>query len=246
MSRDYPSLGALPDKRSPEDFIYLATSTVYDLPAKIDNREECTPTPDQLHEGTCTGQAGKKMMEFLYWKHKGTKLDLSARLAYWNARLFDDYPGEDYEGSTLKGLWKGIDKRGICVAELCPYIEFDPDPPSLKAQCEARSRRGIIYERLESHNAMKHAIHQHGIIGVTAGVHPGWIQTTSTGKIKWGPSYTIDGYHAINCVGYDEVIGYWIIWNSWAEKWGLNGFGLWKYDDAMANKIDAWAVTLEV
>src|SRR5262249_39313708 len=74
---------------------------------------------DQKQEGSCTGFGLAAVVNYLRWelelksRSKSTKTPtktakVSARMLYQNARLYDEWQGEDYEGSSCRGAMKGI------------------------------------------------------------------------------------------------------------------------------------------
>ena len=79
-----------------------------------------------------------------------------------------------------------------------------------------------------------------GILYATATVHEGWDEVGKNGVIPLTDRIT--GGHAFAIVAYDER-GFWIQ-NSWAKRWGLQGFGLITYDDWLANGSDVWVARL--
>jgi hypothetical protein len=41
-------------------------------------------------------------------------------MLYQNARLYDEWKGDDYEGSSCRGAMKGFHKHGVCAENLWP------------------------------------------------------------------------------------------------------------------------------
>ena len=86
---------------------------------------------DQGKEGSCTGFGLAGVVNYLRWElanqqamesgKKPTQTErISARMLYQNARLYDEWKGDDYEGSSCRGAMKGFHKHGVCAENLWP------------------------------------------------------------------------------------------------------------------------------
>jgi hypothetical protein len=73
---------------------------------------------DQGKEGACTGFGLAAIINYLLWLRSGFKLTaadrVSPRMLYHLARFYDEWPGEDYEGSSCRGALKGWHRHGVC------------------------------------------------------------------------------------------------------------------------------------
>jgi hypothetical protein len=186
-------------------------------------------------------------------------------MGYHLARIYDEWPGEDYEGSSCRGAMKGWFHHGMCSDELWPYR--DPSgqvafvAPSAKWSGDAATRPLGAYYRID-HDAvadLQAAVCEVGAIYASACVHDGWTDPgrsgARTGKsreaqrqplriptIAWSPEVAGDGGHAFAIVGYDEH-GF-LVQNSWGPSWGFHGFARLLYGDWLAHGMDAWVATL--
>ena len=64
------------------------------------------------------------MINYLRWRMLGLPEQLpsvSARMLYDMARRYDEYEGEDYEGSSCRGALKGWSRHGVCLEEDWAY-----------------------------------------------------------------------------------------------------------------------------
>ncbi|NWK55526.1 C1 family peptidase [Verrucomicrobiaceae bacterium N1E253] len=203
-------------------------------------------TPENLHirnqgkEGACTGFALTAVIDFLNQKRK-SDLRVSARMVYEMAKKNDEWPGEDYDGSSLRGAIKGWKNMGVCSEDHWPYlVNGGIDYLSIDAAKNARHNTIGAYYRLKPDIAHFHsAINESGIIAVSARVHRGW-QSPKNGVIERNP--IISGGHAFAIVGYNDR-GF-IIQNSWGKQWGDQGTALWLYEDWIDTLMDAWVVSL--
>lgn len=214
---------------------------------------ELSPVRDQGGEGSCTGFALSSAITFLN-RLRHARLSnpvkaprASARMLYEMAKLNDQWPGEDYEGSSIRAALKGFFNNGVCSEDLAPYKEGERNWYLNKHQAEDARKVGLgAYFRLRPQIIDYHAaLNEAQVIYASAMVHRGW-QRPRRGDIA--PSNVTEGGHAFIIVGYDDK-GF-LIQNSWGEQWG--GFGgrpgiaRWRYEDWSANIMDAWVLRLNV
>ncbi|HUT23489.1 MAG TPA: C1 family peptidase [Sumerlaeia bacterium] len=203
---------------------------------------------DQGRDGSCTGFALAAVINLLMAKagrEKGNArgtIQVSGRMLYQMAKLHDEWPGDDYEGSSLRGAIKGWHNTGVCRRELWPdNVPANQDTLDFRRAVDARNHTLGAYYRLRPSLPDFHAaLNETGVLYVSAQIHQGWERADSKGVIK--PDGAPLGRHAFAIVGYDKR-GFWVQ-NSWGKSWGKNGLGLWTYEDWVQNMMDAWVVQL--
>jgi hypothetical protein len=174
---------------------------------------------------------------------------VSESMLYLNARLYDEWPGDDYEGSSCRGAMKGWHKHGVCLGSTWPYKNKPGRPKSVKWRDEATETVLGAYYRIDAKSIvdMQASIREIHAVYVAAEAHDGW---TRLGNCKtWsqaviGPEKNRKdrGGHAFAMVGYTPT-GF-IIQNSWGPDWGYCGFALLTYADWIENGYDTWALAL--
>ena len=213
---------------------------------------------DQGSEGACTGFGLACVVNYLRWRKSGSPAKLasvSPRMLYNYARRYDEYAGEEYEGSSCRGALKGWFHHGVCLEEDWPYKEADVCPPRFGYAKRATTNTLGIYYRIDTKiiSDLQAAIHQVGAIYVSAFTHDGWaVPRISKRAIGHGtlPLIEYDGVpsqtagHAFALVGFNER-GF-IVQNSWGTSWGHGGFAILGYADWLANGMDAWVAALGV
>ena len=219
---------------------------------------------DQGKEGACTGYGLAAVVNYLRFirewelrQQAPERLDrVSPLLLYDLARLYDEWPGEDYEGSSCRGALKGWHKHGVCQDGLWPReknkrLEFGEWREKWRES--ARATTLGVYYRINRQSVvdMQAAIREIGAIYVSATVHEGWDnlkpgQPTHEGlsRIRREEHPKEDGGHAFALVGYNEF-GF-VVQNSWGPDWGSGGFALLPYGEWVQYGDDAWAVALGV
>ena len=212
------------------------------LPFELDNRESVPRILNQGREGACTGFALAAVANFLLHNRRDTgpiKESVSARMLYQMARRYDEWEGENYEGSSIRGALKGWHKHGVGMRS-----EWHGN---LTPECQEKAHDhplGAYYRVRHLYlNDMHAAINETGILYASASVHEGWYEVDpDTGRIPLRRKPA--GGHAFAIVGYDED-GFWIQ-NSWGSRWGLKGCCHISYDDWLENGYDCWVARLGV
>lgn len=267
-----PRLDARPDRLDLRDRIYR--SPLRSLPARwpldadvkrlLPAYTKAGRILNQGNEGACTGFGLACVTNYLYWlRHLDTPRasppePVSARMFYELARLYDEWPGQDYEGSSCRGALKGWHKHGVCSSKLWPYpIDKQGDGvferPAAGWDKDATTRPLGVYYRVNKKSIvdMQAAIYEIGAIYVSADVHDGWnslkvtAAPTSHAQLpRIGGNAPKIGAHAFALVGFNER-GF-VVQNSWGSGWGAGGFATLSYEDWITNGTDAWAVALGV
>lgn len=230
---------------------------------------------DQRLDGACTGFGLAAVINYLLFvrdamAQPGTQARrVSPAMLYQLARMYDEWPGEDYEGSSCRGALKGWHRHGVCREVLWPCV-FDrkgrrvvtppledpeqPDDPERNWDVDALACTLGVYYRVDMRSVvdLQAAIRQNGAVYVSATVHEGWAvsaRKTLRGhadlvRIKPVAQPKKAGGHAFALVGYNEH-GF-VVQNSWGKSWGSYGFALLPYEDWVMHGTDAWVFTLGV
>ena len=214
---------------------------------------------DQGSEGACTGFGLACVINYLRWRiHQEPKsfASVSPRMLYNFARRYDEYAGENYEGSSCRGALKGWFHHGVCLVTDWPYLAGKVTTPNLDyVERAADSTLGVYYRiDVKSITDLQAAIAQVGAIYVSANTHRGWqvvptlkkavTEHTDLPVIAYdGNPSTTDG-HAFALVGFNTK-GF-VVQNSWGKEWGGGGFAVLSYGDWLANGMDAWVAAMGV
>ncbi len=204
------------------------------------------PVLDQGTEGACTGFGLATVANYLLRQRLviPDSIPVSPRMLYELARRYDEWPGEDYSGSSARGAMKGWNKHGVCSEPDWPYKLSSEDKQGLTDEriSAAKHRPLGAYFRVNHQDliAMHAAISEVGALYATATVHDGWNHVGRDGIII--QSATILGGHAFAIVAYDSE-GFWLQ-NSWSNQWGNKGLARISYDDWLENGTDVWVARL--
>jgi len=198
---------------------------------------------NQGTEGACTGFGLAAAIDILL-RQGGDETAVSTRMLYDMARRYDEWQGEDYEGSSCRGAIKGWYNMGVCQESLYPYDAKKAGNFTIEAAKDARKNTVGAYYRLGERISDYHAaMNEVGVVYCSATVHDGWNRPDpKSGRITWHKKPA--GGHAFAIVGYNSD-GFWIQ-NSWGKTWGRNGTALWTYEDWLTNIQDAWVFRMGV
>ena len=228
---------ALPDVPDIRDRMYE--------PALVPLPQELKPPKglqimDQGQDGACTGFALAAVINLLHGEHRRRRVSVSPFMLYEMAKRHDEWPGERYSGSSLRGALRGWYNNGVCLLD--SWNNPSDTELTLDRAREARSYAVGAYYRLRQNLPDFHAaLTEAGVIYVSAAVHDRWAKPDPrTGKID--PAEGTAGLHAFAIVGYD-LEGFWVQ-NSWGKNWGKGGLAKWCYEDWAANVEDAWVLRL--
>ena len=261
----HKKLDAFPDKIDVRDWFYQPA--LNPLPSQLINCDNVPAILNQGSQGACTGFALAANINY-HLAVNGrcnisdiTKMGASPRMLYEMARRFDEWPGENYEGSSARGTMKGWTAHGVVTRNTWNDNLFGVkyfDEPKAK---EALNIPAGAYYRVMHRNVrdMHSALNEAGILFTTLMVHDGWDNPKEFSKVY---EYTFNGEnkriklpiiqrkgraadgHAVAIVGYTKE-GF-IIQNSWGTSWGYKGFAVLPYEDWMLHASDCWVAQLGV
>jgi predicted chitinase len=214
---------------------------------------------NQGKEGACTGFGLTCVINYLRWIRLGLPKKMSSvspRMLYTLARRYDEYDGENYEGSSCRGAIKGWFNNGVCLEEDWPYAPEMSNPAKYGFATRATEHTLGVYYRIDTKTItdLQAAIFQQGAVFVSAYTHDGWDalpparmqprKHADVPVIRFDGKPSQDGGHAFALVGFNTE-GF-ILQNSWGPGFGAGGFAVLTYLDWLANAMDAWVVSLGV
>ncbi len=250
--RKAPVRNVTPDKLDLRDRPYLPSVAI--IPPAALRAKTAGRVLDQGASSACTGFSLATVVGHLLRSAKrAQEAEVSPWMLYSMARRYDEFPGAEDAGSSLRGALKGWFQHGACSLELWVAIEM-PAPtnkPGHDWWLDAVNRPLGAYYRVDPRSItdMHVALNEVGMLYASAVCHDGWLQQPK-GQARAG--WTIphrkakasDGGHAFAIVGYDRT-GF-LVQNSWSEGWGDGGFATLTYEDWLENAMDCWGCQLGV
>ncbi|MEM7195358.1 MAG: C1 family peptidase [Pseudomonadota bacterium] len=202
---------------------------------------------NQGEDGSCTGFALGACINHLNRQRKKS-YRVSNRMLYNMARRFDEWPGNDYAGSSCRGVIKGWYAMGACRENLWSDDDTAQTHLTVNAAKAARENRVGAYYRLKHQLSDFHAaVNETGAVLVSANVHTGWESdavSENQNAIRFREEPGLLPGHAFAIVGYNDN-GF-VVQNSWGQEWGDRGLAVWSYEDWYHNLRDAWAFRLSL
>ena len=222
-------LGALrPPEEELERSLDLPSRSVAlaQLPASVNWIRELPPVRNPAGRGTCVSFTLTAVQEFVE-----TGQDFSEQHLYYETKLIDG-------AANACGTWQSkaaeaLQQVGQCRESVWPYNPTSacndhgplpsnarPDAAGHKLTCQGLNPRDV--------DAIKQALSDHGLVGISIPVYNSWYQSASTrltGRITMPLSGEPEvGGHAVALVGYQDDAtapggGTFILRNSWSTSW---------------------------
>lgn len=184
VTRSGRTLNVRPDTLDFRDRMFAPT--LVEVPSIVDlkdYRKTGAPILDQGTEGACTGFGLATVVNYLLRMRKVVpdKTAVSPWMLYQLARRYDEWSGENYDGSSARGAMKGWHKHGVCTenlwkkgGSLTPHAADDGAARPLGAYYRVNHKDLV---------AMHSAIAEVGILYATSTVHAGWEKVKKNGII---------------------------------------------------------------
>lgn len=149
---------------------------------------------DQGSEGACTGFGTAHMLSATPKAVKDVKEALARKL-YREAQKLDEWPGEEYEGSSVTGAMKAAKAAGYIARYVWP-----------------RTAREVAV-----------AVGYFGPVVIGVDWYTGMMATDPLGVVHVDGRKI--GGHCVAVTGYNHKTDVFTFPNSWGEDWGKHGFG---------------------
>lgn len=193
--------------------------TTYDLPTKLDLRNNLTMVRNQGNQGTCAAQTAACMKEWQEKKDINFDGYMSPQFIYNNRE------NQTTSGMYGRDLMRILSKIGVCAETSYPYKKIEKrENIDQKYFDEAKNHLISGYAQVHSIDSLKRALYRNGPCFIA---FPVYNNGTSMWKAKEGEN--MKGGHAMTVVGYDDK-GF-IIRNSWGVFWGDLGYCHYPYED---------------
>lgn len=155
---------------------------------------------DQGQEGACTGFGAAHVLAATP-KARPDMNDAMARSLYKEAQRNDEWPGENYEGSSVLGAMQALKARNWITE----------------------------YYWAKSLDEIKHGVSLFGPMEIGVNWYSGMWKPDDNGVLH--VSGTIVGGHALCVGGIDFKKGLFRLDNSWGKNWGINGSAWISFED---------------
>lgn len=247
MIPQYGWLKDVPDKR---DYEYTPpTGIARKLPPEIDLRPFFPRAYNQGNLNSCTANAIAAAIEFDERKQKVRMPFVPSRLfIYYNERAMEGQVGED-SGAQIRDGIKSVAKLGSCHEDLWPYLE-----KKLRIKPSSRCYRGALrYRALEYWRLGHNLTHLKSclasgfpfVFGIKVYSSFESAQLRRSGHLEMPEKHEkLVGKHAVIAVGYKDARKWFIVRNSWGERWGIKGYFTIPYEYLLDRRLaaDFWTI----
>ena len=192
----------------------------------VDLRNMFPRVKDQGELGTCSVFTLVSIYEYILNKTE-RKNDLSERFVYYN--VLNDSGNLEDSGASLRAVIESIVKYGACEENLCRYdVNLYKDKPSDAAYENAKSHRISCAKNVQiNHNDITSALTEGFPVAISLKIYEsfgenvkGFVRRPSDEEIKSGEY----GNHAMVICGYSSEEKFYIVRNSWGDRFGDKGY----------------------
>lgn len=243
------NLGLQPDKPDERDYRFgdKVARSIDNLPTSITLQKHSSRVEDQGDLSSCTGNAltsaYETLMNLKVPKYHG---ELSRLFVYYNERDLEGSVAKD-QGATLRSGIKTLKTNGVCLENYWPYLDSLWDKkPNEDAYRDAQKRTISTYERIQTLDEMRICLarHQPFVFGI-----PIFEDTQPTPRNNWtfqDVGRRLLGYHAMTCMGYDDLNSRFLVKNSWGTSWGHEGWCFVGYEFMRSEALDCWTFEIQL
>ena len=250
MSYKISRYGWLPDLPDQRDHFYAApVERAAVLPASTDLRSQCPPVYDQGQLGSCTANAIAAAIQFDRLKQQLADVFIPSRLfVYYNERAIEHTIDSD-SGAQIRDGIKSVARLGDCPETEWPYVVTKfKTKPTPKCYADAIQYRVVSYQRLTPVLSQLKGCLASGypfVFGFTVyeSFESALVARTGHALLPGAGERAIGG-HAVVGVGYDDAKQWFMVRNSWGNRWGLKCYFTLPYayltDENLAS--DFWTI----
>lgn len=206
----------------------------------IDLSSEIGEIRDTGPEGTTVGFAIAYALQAAVKANTKQGVTLSPRGIYVLAKKYDEWPGEDYEGTSAIGGLKAVREVGAYLEADWPY-DYKSKPKAGRKP----SYRISAYSELKGIEEILNALRENKSVIATIQVTDDFDKTDEHGKVTIKLPLRTMGAKAISIVGYNAETAEFKFANDWGTTWGVKGFGLIKDTDLARILQAAYVVDLQ-
>jgi C1A family cysteine protease len=216
------------------------------------NGNHVTDIRNQFSCGSCVSFCTVAVVESMASIEKNQLLDLSEADQH-----FCSSHGASCGGWNDNDAFNQIKSRGVCSESSFPYDSAFPnndpgyywhhDPPPNPVCHVAGNRNDSVVKLTDIHNmgnnqaAIKNYLTSTGPVSCSIAVYDDF-QSYGSG-VYHHVSGSLEGYHCIEVIGYNEAGQYWICKNSWGTSWGMAGFINIAYGEIGIDQYDKIGIT---
>ncbi|XP_065897871.1 procathepsin L-like [Dysidea avara] len=196
------------------------------LPSEVDWRQKgvVTPVKNQGQCGSCWSFSATGSLEGQHALKTGKLVSLSEQ----NLMDCSEREGDhSCEGGLMDNAFRYVIKNhGIDTEECYPYRAHDERRCEYKESCRAATCTGYVDVHRDNEDALQTAVANIGPISVAIDASHSSFQLYKRGVYDEMRCSSKKLDHGVLAVGYGEYESqaYWLVKNSWGERWGMEGY----------------------
>ncbi|MFC4078315.1 C1 family peptidase [Salinithrix halophila] len=205
------------------------------LPAKVDLRQYFSPIRSQGRFGTCVAFATTGLREYYIGRNSSAR---GSEISYLSP-LYIYYPKGPKDGMALDSAFRVMVRKGVTPETERPY-DLDPENTAqFSAPLTPLQNKNAKPYQIEDYrmiwgsrmiDEIKQAVANGDPAMVGIDVYPNFDATPSSGIVPPVGEKKSRGGHALVVAGYDEENQWFILRNSWGNRFGDGGYVYMKYD----------------
>jgi hypothetical protein len=240
-------LGAQPEQKDERDGLYAKLPGIVEVPRDSSLEDYASPPRDQGPLNSCVAYALIGAYELELRRTVEAEYNGSELQVYLDARQQGNFFPKDV-GCYPRDALKIAKNNGIAPEKLCPYdVEKFNEQPTALAKSFERWFRIASYHRLWELQTVKQEIFLGHPVIASIPVFENFRQ--GQGIIPKGEG-EVEGYHAVQFIGYDDERQAFRILNSWGPNWRDKGRAWLSYDylngltPAQLEGVSYWSIRL--
>jgi C1A family cysteine protease len=245
--------GWIKDELDDRDLLFTAAPPAPKEYSPVDLRPLCPPVADQRNLGSCSAFGAIGLVQYVRKKQKFKEPYLPSPLfTYYVTRELTNTTQYDC-GASVRNALKSVVKYGVAPEYRWPYVvEKFAEKPSRDIYSQATQYQALSYRRLKDNSIteMQECLEQGYPFIFGLQIYDSFVYCKSNGIIPMPKREKefLHGGHCMMCVGW-KYIGYkkyFIVQNSWSDKWGDKGYCYIPFDYMIAQMYasDFWMIRI--
>ena len=206
---------------------------------KIDLSADIGSIRNQGREGTSVGFPLAYALQAELKRLHNEKSTISVRSIYVKAKEYDEWPGEDYEGTSVLGGLKAMHKDGVFTEQDWPYSRKNNPVPGTQPKYKISN-----YTELKGIEGVLDTLRKKKPVVTEIKLTPGFSRAGPGGRVVLSDPQILWGGHAICIVGYNSQTTEFKFANSWGTSWANGGFGFIRSSDLEMILQSAYSLSL--
>ena len=196
------------------------------LPKNFSRRDSTVPVKNQGNIGSCVGHSGRVICgdANIFQKEEPSPMWI-----YKMGKKHDQWKGENYSGTSIRGAANSLIKEGCCFESFWPYEDNESSKPKEGAALDASYKKISSYKAIPCDNIDQiKTVLMDRPLWYGYMVHKDFFSLGINGVIDTDKYLSSEkaGGHAVALIGWKYINNklYWEFQNSWGRWFGNSGY----------------------